>query len=53
VVPRRCVAVLGKGMAIAFALRLAAKHHRDAEPVIIMLKDYITGNSILQAQVRR
>ena len=27
-------------MAIAFALRLAAEHHRDAEPVIIMLKDY-------------
>ncbi len=27
---RRCVPVLDKGMAIVFALRLAAKHHRDA-----------------------
>jgi hypothetical protein len=40
VVSRNCVAVLDKGMAIAFALRLATKHHRDAELVIIMLKDY-------------
>jgi hypothetical protein len=35
VVSRSCVAVLDKGMAIAFALRLAAKHRRDAEPVVI------------------
>ena len=41
-VSRSCVAVLDKGTAIAFALRLAAKHHRDAEPVIIILKDYYT-----------
>ena len=27
---RSCVPVLDKGIAIAFALRLAAKHHRDA-----------------------
>jgi len=27
-------------MAIAFALRLAAKHHRDAEPVIITLIEH-------------
>jgi hypothetical protein len=40
VVFRRYVAVLDKGMAIAFALRLAAKHHRDAESVIIILKGY-------------
>jgi hypothetical protein len=30
-----CVPVLDKGITIAFALRLAAKHHRDAESVII------------------
>jgi hypothetical protein len=37
----RCrVAVLDKGAAIAFALRLAAKHHRNAESKIIMLKDH-------------
>ena len=39
-VSRNRVAVLDKEMAIAFALRLAAKHHRDAESVIIMLKEH-------------
>jgi hypothetical protein len=29
---------IGKVMALAFALRLAAKHHGNAESVIIMLK---------------
>ncbi len=33
-------AVLGKGMAIACALRLVAKHHRDAESVIVIVKEY-------------
>ncbi len=37
---RSRVAVIDKGTAIACALRLAAKHHRDAESVIIMLKEY-------------
>ena len=35
-----CVAVLDKGMAIAFALRLAAKHHRDAEFAIITWREH-------------
>jgi hypothetical protein len=35
VVSRPGGSVLAKGIAIAFALRLAAKHHRDAESVII------------------
>ena len=39
-VSRSCVPVLDKGMAIAFALRLAAKHHRDAESVIITLIEH-------------
>ena len=32
--------MLDKEMAIAFALRLAAKHHRGAESVIITLKEH-------------
>jgi len=32
--------VLDKGMTITFALRLAAKHHRDAESVIITLIEH-------------
>jgi len=40
VVSRRCVPVLDKGIAIAVALRLAAKHHRDAESVIITLIEH-------------
>ena len=39
-VSRSFVPVLDKGMAIAFALRLAAKHHRDAEFVIITLIEH-------------
>jgi hypothetical protein len=35
VLSRRGVAVLDKGITIAVALRLAAKHHRDAESVMI------------------
>jgi hypothetical protein len=31
---------LTMGVAIACAPRLAAKRHRNAEPVIIMLKDH-------------
>ena len=34
-VSRSGVAALDKGIAIAFALRLAAQHHRDAELVVI------------------
>ena len=34
-VSRNCVPALDKGVVIAFALRLAAKHHWDAESVII------------------
>ena len=33
-------AVLDKGTTIACALRLVAKHHRSAEPVIIMVKEH-------------
>jgi len=40
VVFRSGVAVLGKGIAITCALRLAAKHHRDAESVITILKEH-------------
>ena len=40
VVSRSCVAVLDKGLTIGVALRLAAKHHRAAESVIITLKEY-------------
>lgn len=39
-VSRSCVAVLGKGMTLAFALRLDAKHHRNAESVIIILIEH-------------
>ena len=39
-VSRSCVAVLGKEMTLAFALRLAAKHHRNAESVIIILIEH-------------
>jgi len=34
------VAVLTNGAAIAFGLRLAAKHHRNAEPAITMLIEH-------------
>jgi hypothetical protein len=37
---RRGVTMLDKGMAIAYAPRLAAKHHRDAEPGNITLKEH-------------
>jgi len=40
VVSRRRVAALDKGMAIACAPRLAAKHHRDAEPINITLEGH-------------
>jgi len=40
VVFRSRVAALTNGMAIAFTLRLAAKHHRNAEPGIIILKEH-------------
>ena len=40
VVFRSCVPVLDKGTTIGFALRLAAKHHRVAESVIITLKEH-------------
>jgi hypothetical protein len=40
VVSRGYVPALDKGMTIGFALRLAAKHHRDAESVIITLKEH-------------
>ena len=40
VVSRSRVAALDKGTAIACALRLAAKHHRDAELAIIMSKEH-------------
>ena len=34
------VAALDKGVTLACALRLAAKHHGNAEPVIITLKEH-------------
>ncbi|MFW2440447.1 MAG: hypothetical protein ACN4GR_13885 [Arenicellales bacterium] len=40
VVSRNCVQVLDKGMAISFTLRLAAEHHRNAEPVMITLMEH-------------
>ena len=45
-VSRNRVAVLDKGVAIAFALRLVAKHHRNAESVIIMLKEHYAVDSM-------
>ena len=41
VASRSRVAALAKGTAIACALRLAAKHHRDAESVIIIVQEHL------------
>jgi len=38
--PATALQYLTRTKAIACALRLAAKHHRGAEPNIIMLKEY-------------
>jgi hypothetical protein len=38
--PAAALQRLTRTMAIACALRLAAKHHRNAEPIIIILKEY-------------
>jgi len=43
-VSRSRVAALDKDRAIAFALRLAAEHHRPAESVIITLKEHWCDN---------
>jgi len=40
VVSRRFVPALARGITTTVALRLAAKHHRGAEPVIIRLKEH-------------
>ena len=37
---RSLIAALAKGVAITFTLRLTAKHHRDAESVIITLIEH-------------
>jgi hypothetical protein len=39
-VSRHGVAVLDKGTTIAVTLRLAMKHHRQAESIIITLKEH-------------
>jgi len=38
--PATALQCLTRTMAIACTLRLVAKHHRNAEPGIIMLKEY-------------
>jgi len=37
---RSSVAVLDKGTTLAFALRLAAKQHREAESVVFTLREH-------------
>ena len=46
---RSCVPVLTNGITIGVTLGLAAKHHRDAEPVIIMLIEYLSMRVIQEA----